>query len=415
MTPSTGSTPTGTTSGPSGAEAAWYTPASAKLLEEAGIGRLPKATKLAPEDALARFKRERGWRDRLALLGALFAWRTMTSEQAAAFVGKAGLARATGQDAVSAFAADLIELGAFRCLPGRRVADRPTLYRLSSSAVFKEMLEGYLTWPEWVSITGGLPWAPATTYDRHNVLATELGLRFAEYAEVGTVLGERFSSFDLLAGSGIGREPLRHKRAADLTLVRPDGMRIAIELTAHYTPNLARKVAHWVRLLHERPFATSGLCVVFVVAPRPELLGDSKGHRARAKVYKAIAAATKEFPGTTRDRVAERIGVATWREWFPARGRVSDAFLAMRVDRATGLGAAAWEPCDMLDPTSRPFAPADTFDATAILANAAMLGQTPYWLRGRSHPPELWRLLLERAGVAGLHSATPLPRMLGLG
>jgi hypothetical protein len=265
-------------------------------------------------------------------------------------------------------------------------------------------------------VTGAQSWRAPTSYDRHNVLATELALRWAEYADIGTVLGERFSTHDLLAGTGLGRDEIPSEASADFTVVRPDGMRIAVELTAHATRGLSGKIRRWVRLLHERPFETSGLCVVFVAAPHPQLLADSKGRRARTAIYKQINAARKEFPGRQGDRVAERIGVASWREWFPAPGHVTEAFLAMQVDRPTGRDENVWEPCDMLDPAGRPFQPAEDFDATAVFDNSALLGQTPCWLREKYTPPQLWEMMLEKAGVAHLHTAaTPLPHMLGLG
>lgn len=400
----------------SGSQGSWFTPERGARMHATGVGRVPKALmRRAHDEALEAFKAPRGWRDRLGLLGALFSWRTMTTQQAAAIVGQGRLARVTGTDTASGFASGLIDLGVFTGWPGTGLTGREALLRLSDADVFPRDLTDWLTWPEWVAVTGGQSWRAPTSYDRHNVLATELALRWAEYADIGTVLGERFSTHDLLAGTGLGRDEIPGEAAADFTVVRPDGMRIAVELTTHATPGLPGKIRRWARLLHERPFSTSGLCVVFVAAPHPRLLGDSKGHRARAKIYKQINASSKEFPGRSGDRVAERIGVASWREWFPAAGAVSEAFLAMRVDRPTGREENVWEPCDMLNPADRPFQPAEDFDATAVLDNSALLGQTPCWLREKYTPPQLWRMMLEDAGVAHLHTAaTPLPRMLGL-
>ncbi|GAB2734562.1 hypothetical protein GCM10027273_11820 [Nocardioides pakistanensis] len=393
-----------------GSNASWLTPDKARRRAGAGLGRIPRGLDLGEDEAYRRVVSMRGWRERLALLGSVFAWRTLTAEQAAAFTGSPRLASTTGPEAAAMFASGLIELGVFSDgLTSTSLTGRDALYRPSRSNVFESRLTDDLTWAEWIAVTGAQPWTGPTTYDRHNVLATELGLRLAEYADIGTVLGERFSTVDLLAGSGIGRDPVvADQRAADMTVVRPDGMRIAVEITATHSSHFFEKVAKWARLLAERPFGTSGLCVVFVVAENPDRFDQKDGHRTRARTYQAIAAATKEFPGTVRDRVAERMGVATWREWFPARGKVNDAFMAMRVDRPTGTGAHMWEPCDMLDPASRPFTPADSFNATAVLDNSALLGGTPHWIRDRYTPPQLWRLLISNAGLSDLPSPTPV-------
>ncbi len=67
-------------------------------------------------------------------------------------------------------------------------------------------------------------------HSRHNALTVELALRLAEYAQVGTVLGERVGTIDLLAGPGISRDIYdADGRSADAVIVRPDGLRIAIE------------------------------------------------------------------------------------------------------------------------------------------------------------------------------------------
>lgn len=402
-----------------GSGASWLSATIARRQTEAGLGRLPTELNLRQEQALEAFESARGWDDRLALLGAMFSWRTMTVEQAAAFVGNASFATALNTSPAVLFASGVLDLGVFsNGLRNTDLTGRGALYRTGKGDVFDAEIKDRLSWAEWLSVTGGQRWSPSSSYDRHNILSTELALRLAEFTSIsdGAVLGERFSSLDHLVGSGIGN-PSRasSQKAADLCAVRPDGLRIAFEMTANIGTHFYNKVSSWARILAEHPLETSGLCVVFVIIQRPERLSDEGGWIPRARTYQAVAAACKEFPGSVRDRVAERMGVATWREWFPGRGLVHDSFLRLRVDRPTGRGADLWEPADMLvaTPTSaegvqgRPFTPRDPDRVTAVFNNAALLGNTPQWMRGRHEPPVLWPRLLADAGVGRIPMPTP--------
>ena len=63
------------------------------------------------------------------------------------------------------------------------------MYRPAHTKVFDTVLSPRLTFPEWVAVTGGQPWSSASQFDRHNLLAAELGLRLLEYADVGDRAG----------------------------------------------------------------------------------------------------------------------------------------------------------------------------------------------------------------------------------
>jgi hypothetical protein len=165
------------------------------------------------------------------------------------------------------------------------------------------------------------------------LLSAEFGLRVAEYLPVGTVMGEKMSSYDLLAGSGIGRQVLKTGAAkrADLTIVREDGLRIAVEITATVSDHFDSKVRSWAKLLAETPLKDSGLVVLFVAAESPGKIKantDASATSIRGRIHSAILKALKEFPGTSYDRIASRIGVATWREYFPKKHYASDRFMS---------------------------------------------------------------------------------------
>ncbi|MCU6481919.1 hypothetical protein [Arthrobacter sp. A2-55] len=360
---------------------------------------------LSEEKAMSILTSSRGRSERLAAWGVLDSWRTVSAEQMAALTGSQLLLSPRYSQIAASYSIDLIDIGLFANLHQPRPGlNRHTLYRPGSSAAFEKLITPTLTWPEWVSVTGGYPWSFGGQYDRHNLLATELALRAAEYLDIGTVLGEKFSSVDLLAGTGLGKEVAKpDNRRADGTIVRTDGLRIVYELTATASKSFAEKVRRWAQTINDRPLETSGLVIIFVAAPHPDRPRNTSDDPRHA-IYKTIAQVLKEFPGTGTDSPAARIGVAHWEEWFPAQHEVSEDFFTLRADFATShaAGAAKWESRHML--TEYPFTPWKTFDATAVLANAPALAATPHWMRRGDHTA-LFGAPMDRSGETVPHPA----------
>ncbi|WP_460991152.1 hypothetical protein [Sinomonas soli] len=255
-------------------------------------------------------------------------------------------------------------------------------------------------------MTAGYPWNSGSQFDRHNILAAELVLRAAEYLpQIAAVLGEKLSTVDLYAGAGLGRElPFPDNRRADATLVRADGLRIAVEITATASNALEKKVRRWAELLRERPLETSGLVIVFVAAPHPDR-PKGTGSDPRHDLYRRVANVLASFPGTGPDSPAARIGIAAWDEWFPARHELSEEFFTLAADFALGAsgGPGRWKRRDVLD---LPFQAWASFDATAVIANSKLLAATPYWMRQGDHT-HLIGSPLKRAGV---RLPVPAPR-----
>lgn len=320
----------------------------------------------------------------VAFGGVVHGWRTVTAQQVAAFVGLKSLRQQFNQPAVRLFNADLIET----TIPSAwatPLAKEHALYRPRTQRQFGA-LQDKLTWAEWVGITGGQPYGGGGHHDRHNVLAAELGLRFAEYADVEAVLGEAFSTHDHLVGLGVGRAEVKIPGSADLTVVRPDGLRIAIELTATTSKNIDRKAERWAKLLSESPSKYTGVVVVFLVAPNLAATeDDAKG--VRMATYKAVAAAVRKHQGLGLDPTGARMGVATWRELFPSSHHVADAFFTMRCDTVVESGPSAqatrWRATSFLSQDDFSFRPEYPEHIMAIVENSRMLGQSPSWLRER--------------------------------
>ena len=386
-----------------GSTVTWRSYDSAEAQVIAGLGGLPSAHRISEADAWRQLDSRQTRKALLRFLAVLGAWRTMTGEQAEALSGSRGTSKTQSGLIAAAFRAGILELGSSAAgLIRGSTSSRGTLYRPSNSKAVQRILDS-LTYPEWVSLTGGQEWNQGGQFDRHNVLATELGLRVGEYCDVATVLGEQLSTIDLLGGSGIGWEPLRgDTRSADLTIVRPDGLRIAVEITASTSANFSRKVERWARLLNDRPMDESGLAVVFVIAPPQGMSANA----VRTETYKTIAAVARRFPGTVRESISSRIGVANWNNWFPERHHVSTSFFPLTVDMPAGMvkGVMTWQQTEMLNPKAYRYSPRHR-ELVAILDNMHLLWSAPIWLRDHSRAPSLIPAILERSGG----SATPIP------
>jgi hypothetical protein len=196
-----------------------------------------------------------------------------------------------------------------------RKSPSPAIFSLRDDPRIQPAIEERLRPLEQVAITGGGTCAGGRTHVRHNVLATEFGLRASEYLPgVVAVMGERHSSVDALAGSGVGLAPISTARAADMTLVCADGRRIVIEVTATAGTNFRSKVDHWIEAMNDpkRSFAATGLTVIFVLAPKPGQQYKKASDAVRRRAHAAVldAARRRDLGVGVPSRL--RIGIADW-------------------------------------------------------------------------------------------------------
>ncbi|MHA6667486.1 hypothetical protein ACX3O0_01315 [Homoserinimonas sp. A447] len=389
-----------------GAQAYWSTRVSLQQRADIDGTRVNRKFLLDQSEAMEVLTSPRGRKERLAFWGALDSWRTVTAQQAAAFTGCDALDTPTTKMVAASFSLGLIDIATFpAALTGEAGFDGRSLYRPSATDTYKRLIAPTLTWPETIQVTGGYPWSVGGQYDRHNVLAAELALRAAEHLHIAGVLGEKLASVDLLAGSGLGKPMRGHdNRRADGVLIRPDGMRIVLEVTASASKTLKSKIHRWAKLLSERPLETSGIVVIFIAAPHPDRLKN--GRDPRSEIIKVIAEVLREFPGTSRDSAAARIGVVSWDQWFPGRHLMSKEFFELRCDFALKPevhGAGKWVSRSLLN--EYPFEPWHTFNPTAVLRNQALLGATPFWFRKGDHT----HLIGTPAQREGLRVPQPTP------
>lgn len=375
----------------SGSTASWSSLDDARRLTEAGWGRLRAgATRgLDPDAAWALVTDPTsglpGYLRRLSVLATLGLWRTASTQQVAAITGATGVMFPQSVDVAALFVAGLLEHGTL--VSRQRTAGLPRLLRATPQGDMARLRRD-LPWRDWVGVTAGVPWRWGSQYDRHNLLATELGVRVAEYTGAAMVFGESLGQLSLLAPPGYPTA----NAAADLVVVRPDGARVAVEITNAHPAK--EKVYRWVQLLTADP--TIGL--VFVVAERP---GLSSAIRATSKHIREALSST---PGAVSAGVAARVAVAQWVDWFPSLHVVSSGFPMLPAMVPTGpAGSGRWNPVDVMDPYDFEVEPPAA--AGAVLDNASLLYGVPHWLRPAASPVDVESLLVARAGMERIPAA----------
>ncbi|WP_159599201.1 hypothetical protein [Agromyces humi] len=389
----------------SGSQATWVSAKAARDQQAIGTSRIPKHLDADVKDAASRILAGGRLHAYLDVLAALDQWRVATGEQLAAITGIPHLASGKSSMMRDLFTVGAVDVGVFRnALTPTRMTPRATLYRPGTSTFVEKTLAPELTYAEWLSLTGGhTQKMGGQGHDRHGVLTTELAVRVAEHTTAAAVVGERFSQANMLGYTGLGlpsQDTARYTKSGDMTVIRQDGARIVVELTATVGRALERKIETWVRLLEDRRMDASGLAVIFLTAEK--LDGDTSGN-VRSTVHRMVKDAVRLSPGVTYDRTGSRIGVADWREWFPTEHVSTDRFENLTVNRPVD---GVWQEASFLDPADLPFAPAGTW-ATDAIDQLTFLRGIPRWLRDGRRPLDLSDVLLRTAG----YQDVPVPAM----
>lgn len=388
----------------------WYSAADYRALHRGGFVTAPAWLDMSADDARTRVLAPRHRERVLRVLAALDQWRTMTVQQLEALTDVDCLTRGNASLLSALWNAGLVEICELGAVFKRGPRERDgILVRPARPGPVLAAFEASLTSVERISAHAGLGFDSDRQFTRHNILATEFALRAAEYTRVAMILGEKLSTLSLLAYAGVG-QPVPSSGAAgssDMTLVRPDGLRIAVEMTASLSGGAAgfyRKAERIVQILHRRPLAETGLMVLFVVAPRQDST-DSDPRRVLGQVKRAVQKAVHTYPGTVTDPTAARVAVASWAELFPADRVAHDDFMHLPVERPTGPGyrgdlddPRVWEQARMLDAASTPFTPHDASALKAVVGNASGLRGVPHALRRPRNRPNLSDLSVRALG-----------------
>ena len=400
-----------------GSDANWFTLEDARhraaAIARTGSGRmwLPPQVDLSGASARARLERctDGWWQQALTVLGCVNAYRTVSAQQLGWLLGDESVGSGDRARLLwDLFSLGLIDIGLTASpVDALEFSASARLYRPAKTRAFAELIEPRATFEQWASVTAGIGYESASQYDRHNVLTTELLLRAAEWLPIAAIAGEQQSDLETLAYTSVGGVPPRIaqlQRAADGVLVRPDGVRIAIELTASTGTSFQAKVERWARVLHECRFDDTGLVVVFVTAPRSGR--SSSGQRPiQQQVQRTVARTVDAIRGTDTDRTRDRIAVASWESWFPSPGEVSHEFLSLQAARATGADRSnPWVPVRLLDEMAvRTPRSASLRSSIAVLAG---LRSQPPHLAAAFTPPELWRVAAVESGLVSVAPKT---------
>lgn len=323
----------------------------------------------------------------LRALAVVNQWRTVTLPQLAAFTGWTRWAKARWPSGVDAmFATGLIQVGELASVFRQ---DLPTVLRVDPDGSAGPLLDR-LSFRQWLGVTSGLGWVGSVTADRHNILTSELALRIAQFCPgAGAVLGELIARHSMMAGLPQKRFT---RRRADAVVVRKDGLRIAVEMTA--SDQVGPKVENWLEMLIADH--TKSTSVLFVTAARPGYTTGQTIHN----LYRSLEEAVTSSMSAMAARVFERIYIARWEDWFPGPGKVRPEFAVLPATRYVGTGPGQphmWERVDLLDPTSVRHTMTEA-DRT-LLANTGVLWGCPKVLTERIGEMDVSGVMLDQAGL----------------
>ncbi len=376
-----------------GSQAAWLSLEDGQRMAAAGHGRI-SARDLAMTDneALAILSTPGLSRTKmLTVLAAVLMWRTSSREQLEAITGISG--RQLSRSLAAGWTLGLLSRGQIISLLQRQ--NMPELWRVGRKSDLRQLMP-LMSSQEWALVTAGQRWAVGSQYDRHNLIATELALRVAEYCPAAAVLGEHLGSTSLMTSGTV-----TSGKYADAVLVRADGGLVAVEVTASSSRNSMRKVASWMQLLT----STEGrhLAVLFVDASRPDDSGA--GEALSDAILKAVATT----PGVYQSGATGRILLARWRDWFPTLHGANRTFPTLPAVAPTGPAGDRWQDVNVLDPFSVDLAVRPGADV--MLEQLTSLYGIPAWQR-LGPGLDLSADLLVEAGMAGHPMAHHVPVQL---
>ena len=324
---------------------------------------------------------------RARMVAATMMWRTLTTEQLAAFTGDPDATGHRGdylpKRVKNLIAADLLQYGVL----ARLLDPVPALVRRTDMPRWDSQSR-YLSFGDWLSVTAGRRVADGgARFERHAVMLNELSLRAAEFTDLQAVLGESLCKVGEFM-------PVESTRTADALWVRRDGFQIAIEMTTGLNANVDEKVDAWAKALAADP--TRGTAVVFVCARQ-----NTAKDRIVPRVQSAIARAATASMDRMTAKVAQRMFYVDWSDWFPRGGLVSSRFpslpvFALNKHVTSPTDSDLWRTLRIGDPTATPWAPATKEHAEQVahqmLAFNQLWGQ-PYWMRDHLLAAELNRRL----------------------
>lgn len=350
-------------------------PIESRSKVEARSGLTDRESGVSPEDAARELLARRSELFRLAVIRD---WRRGTTEQFGSLLGWSALQRLPSRARRRASELPALVTAAWNAgLLARAVyGDLPIV--LQPTGDWADHLLRQFSWEDLRALSGGSwEWPGVGGGPRHDLLATELLLRVAEFStDVAAVGAEASANYGrLITARGGDWSYEASVRWGDGLISRADGQQIVVELTctAGNPMKLRRKVAQALSLLAKAP----GVAVVYIEAGHVERQDSHVWNPLLRAVADELAVLSSEH----RDLVCGRIGVARWKHWWPDDHSMADEAVNLTVMCPSGLASDLWQRVDFLDRASLRLAPSDEPVARRRTATAVASSSNPYWLR----------------------------------
>lgn len=225
---------------------------------------------------------------------------------------------------------------------------------------------------------------------RHDLLTLELGLRVLEtQPNIVSIGGPASAAPATLLPFPDRRLP---RFEADLVLHRHDGLRIVVELAASRNKrHLTATLRKWAQLLASLPRHESRLVVVVVNAERRRHTNTADVLRRQlvdVTAHGTLKVWPYRVPAWPYDcqQAGAQIHLASWDDWFPADGGVTEAGRGMYTTAT--LDGKLWTAQSLTDPASFGLAPGRNFRVPTPTDSAAV----PSWAGslGINSPGDRW-------------------------
>lgn len=270
------------------------------------------------EPSTRRFTRSLVLRRTVAFL---YCWKHATIDQLTTFTGaNPGEMRAVLREL---WETGLVERTKIKH-PGR-LYNSPYFYRLRTGGELERYLES-LSYEDWLAVTAASHPQEGNA-DKHNLIATELGLRLAETQPAPqAIYGESIAvASRMFPGT-------KAEFRGDIVFVREDGLRVVIEICmAPRHDSVPAKMARWARFLAERGTRDDhGTIVIFLgVVVDPAAPSGTAARQLRKQYASAIT--DEVIGGHDPTVVRTSILLADWETWFPGPWALSEAFAGLRA------------------------------------------------------------------------------------
>jgi len=218
-----------------------------------------------------------------------------------------------------------------------------------------------LSTADWVGVCGGYGLRHTQpAHARHNILMAEMAMRLALHHRnpPAAIFGEPYSAIELMLPDARGS----HLRG-DATVIRPDGLKLVVELTSSLSQSLYHKIPAWIQLLAEYP--DRGIAVVFAIASAPYRVQTTY-----SKVRQLIDAALAQLPRHGRLAVQPLVLTCLYKDLFPQTLPWPDTWEAHWSDDGRLRAANVLDPEDYIvqwEPDDETFVP--ILNSVAVYAN----------------------------------------------